>query len=1084
MKKFLFILLCILAGAQAVIAEQAYVVKWKYHVTSGGVEKVYIHLSFHYDNDRNSGTWYTADNEPVYYDLNWANSTGGTQAPWWLDNSCQEIDEVYFESGFENARPTSTERWFSGMDKVKSIGHIERLNTSEVVTMAYMFANSPLLTNIDMSGFNTSKVYSMRGMFAGCTGLKTLDLSAFDTSFVADMSYMFSGLATGFTSLDLSNFSTDRLNDITRMFKDSHFKTIYMGSYWSSQNLNGNNVFDGCTEIVGGQGTAYDASHLDADYARVDAGTFLPGYFTYKGATREAYVVFSNKTFTFYYDGLRSTRSKNYAVYGMNVWQQSDVRESVWENLTKVVFDMSFAGYKPTSTHSWFYNCENLETIEGMQYLDTSETITMHAMFRDCNSLQSLDVSGFNTSNVTDMAYMFFGCSALKSIDVTGFDTKNVTTMQFMFGGLTVTSLNVSNFDTRNVTNMYAMFGGCSKLTNLNLNSFNTAKVENMSEMFWDCTSLTKLSLSYLFSTSNVTEMGWMFRQCKALTNFSFLTYFNTEKVEDMSGMFWECSSVETLDLSTFKTSNVTEMKQMFSECPKLTTVNIASGWNTDKVTESTEMFKGCTSIRGMQGTTYNESYVDKTYARLDEGTSKPGYLSTRTYGLKIGGVEVTDMNRDNIPIESGTAKFNGTSLFLTDATIGGTLTYGSIYCTRDNLTVIVNGTCTLNRPVIFRGSSLYFTSNKDTDVLTVKSYFDFKGLLQFYNKNTVISNSSTYTFMGDGTTSKLEFGPKATLFAMSTGKQVAIQVTDLTFKSPTSFTFGSLGVDDSQVSFDATQQTILMGGQPLQGALLIGQYYPLWFGDMQVSSTMPLYSQALLGQKVYDITEDSETLVLTTSPAFPLSSYDKTTFRSETENLRVELGSDWTVKMEDGSATTPAMRLYGNTTITGTGKLTIESSGLGIRIFGESHDLTIDGIDMEVTAAGNGIYGSSKLENNVYYYYNGVTFKNATATITSTGTGEKGYCLHHLRDLVLTGCRITNGVTFENNMINAPQVIIGLGSSYDLNNDGKVSTADIQVIINEMKKPQASQNMDYDLNGDGKISTADIQVIINEMKK
>ena len=54
----------------------------------------------------------------------------------------------------------------------------------------------------------------------------------------------------------------------------------------------------------------------------------------------------------------------------------------------------------------------------------------------------------------------------------------------------------------------------------------------------------------------------------------------------------------------------------------------------------------------------------------------------------------------------------------------------------------------------------------------------------------------------------------------------------------------------------------------------------------------------------------------------------------------------------------------------------------------------------------------------------------------------------------------------------------------YDLNGDEKVSTADIQVIINEMKKPQASQDMKYDLNNDGKISTADIQVIINEMKK
>ena len=640
--------------------------------------------------------------------------------------------------------------------------------------------------------------------------------------------------------------------------------------------------------------------------------------------------------------------------------------------------------------------------------------------------------------------------------------------------------------NTTEVTNMREMFSDCRKLTNLNLNQFNTSKVTNMSGMFQSCKALKKLSFSYLFSTTNVTDMSYMFFDCSAMTSFD-LSYFNTSKVTDMRYMFYECDAVTTLDLSTFDTGNVTNMVSMFGECENLTTINISSGWSTDNLTgtnSSYAMFANTKQIRGMQGTTYNASYVDKTYARLDEGTSKPGYLSTKKWGLWIGGVEVTDMNYSNIPITSGKAVYNrANTLSLTDATIDGSLEYGSIYCTNDYLTIVVNGTCTLNRSVNFHGADLYFTSNKDTDVLNVKSYFAFKGSLRFYNKNTVINNTSTYTFMGDGTTSKLEFGPKASLFAMSSGKQMVIQVTALTFKSPTGFTFGSLGADDSQVSFDATQQTIVTGGQPLKGAFLVGQYYPLWFGDLQMSSTLPLYSKALFNQDVLSFSEaDDGTLVMKTYPEFPIYAYNNTTFRSEAENLRVELGSDWTVKSED--ANTPAMRLKGNTTITGTGKLTIESSGLGIRIFGESHDLTIDGIDMEVTAAGNGIYGSSKLENNVYYYYNGVTFKNATATITSTGTGEKGYCLHHLRDLVLTGCRITNGVTFENNMINAPQVIIGLGSSYDLNNDGKVSTADIQVIINEMKKPAASQNMSYDLNGDGKISTADIQVIINEMKK
>ncbi|MBQ6188170.1 MAG: hypothetical protein IJK49_09545, partial [Prevotella sp.] len=82
------------------------------------------------------------------------------------------------------------------------------------------------------------------------------------------------------------------------------------------------------------------------------------------------------------------------------------------------------------------------------------------------------------------------------------------------------------------------------------------------------------------------------------------------------------------------------------------------------------------------------------------------------------------------------------------------------------------------------------------------------------------------------------------------------------------------------------------------------------------------------------------------------------------------------------------------------------------------------------------------------------------------------------------TGGKIAGGAVVNANGSLATEVWISNTMTYDLNGDGKVSTADIQVIINEMKKPQASQNMDYDLNNDGKISTADIQVIINEMKK
>ena len=672
-------------------------------------------------------------------------------------------------------------------------------------------------------------------------------------------------------------------------------------------------------------------------------------------------------------------------------------------------------------------------------------------------------------------------------------EARRTTTCKWFSGCTNLTSITGwENLNTSEVTNMREMFSDCSKLTNLNLNKFNTSNVTTMYGMFARCSSLGKLSLSYLFSTANVTDMDSMFLGCSSLTNFGFLTYFNTAKVAEMQYMFKRVSAAETLDLSSFDTKNVIAMKEMFRECSELRTIYISSGWSTDKVTSTnnfTNMFLDCTKIRGMQGTTYNASYVDKTYARLDEGTSKPGYLSTITYNLKVGGVEVTDMNKDNIPITSGTAKFNGSVLFLTDATIAGNASWGSIHCTRDNLTIAVNGSCTLNGTVNFRGSSyIYFTDNSDDDELTVNGMFNFKGSLQFYNRKTVISTSASYMFMGDGTTSKLEFGKNATVIGiMNGGTQIAYNITGLTFKSPTSFTFGSLGADDSQVSFDATQQTIVAGGQPLKGVFFVGQYYPLWFGDSHMSSTIPLYLKSFLSQDAFSISEaDDGTLVMKTYPLFAVITYNNNTFRSEAENLRVELGCDWTAKSED--ANTPAMELKGNTTITGTGKLTVESAHEGINHNVRGANLTFDGLDIEINAVHSGIIGYMNFSsNNNPSFFNTLTFKDCTASITSKGEGNPTYswlCIAQEKDLVLSGCHITNGVTFTNNSIYAPQVIIGLGGSYDLNGDGKVSTADIQVIINEMKKPQASQNMDYDLNNDGKISTADIQVIINEMKK
>ena len=343
----------------------------------------------------------------------------------------------------------------------------------------------------------------------------------------------------------------------------------------------------------------------------------------------EAYACYtsSNTTLTFYYDNQRSSRTGT--TYDLN----TDENDTGWDtdgtnaDVTKVVFDPSFASARPTSTYHWFAEMYDLTSIEGMQYLNTSEVTNMASMFWECGALPAVDVSGFDTRKVTDMSAMFAECYELTALDVTGWNTSHVTDMSWMFSNCSeLTSLDVSHFNTSNVTNMRQLFDGCSGLTSLDLSSFNTAKVTDMNSMFYDCSGLTSLDLSS-FNTSNVTKMYSMFMYCRSLTSLD-LSSFNTAKVTDMNSMFYDCSGLTSLDLSSFNTSNVTSMGYMFYISEALKTIYVSDTWSTAAVTNSYNMFGYCTSLVGGQGTTYDANHTDAAYAHIDDGPSNPGYFT------------------------------------------------------------------------------------------------------------------------------------------------------------------------------------------------------------------------------------------------------------------------------------------------------------------------------------------------------------------------------------------------------------------------------------------------------------------------
>lgn len=280
-----------------------------------------------------------------------------------------------------------------------------------------------------------------------------------------------------------------------------------------------------------------------------------------------------------------------------------------------------------------FDRMSKLQTID-LSGFDTSEAEDMSRMFAASPELKSLDLSGFNTSKVKNMTYMFYDAGKIETLDLSAFDTSNVTTMHGLFNGMralknlnissfntqnvtemqemfqynsSLTSLDLLHFDTRKVTNMKSMFNGMSNVASLDLSSFDTSKVTDMNAMFQSVAKLTSLNVSS-FSTSNVTNMSAMFTGLQELTNLN-VTNFNTSKVTNMGSMFLNMVNLTSLDVTNFDTSKVTNMASMFSNTAKLTNLDVRN-FNTENVTNMMYMFYKMNKIIDLDLSSFNTQNV------------------------------------------------------------------------------------------------------------------------------------------------------------------------------------------------------------------------------------------------------------------------------------------------------------------------------------------------------------------------------------------------------------------------------------------------------------------------------------------
>lgn len=424
--------------------------------------------------------------------------------------------------------------------------------------------------------------------------------------------------------------------------------------------------------------------------------------------TRQMYARLDKETqtLTLYYGSNYKESDYGISFFGSPLWETTAERKKI----KTVVFDESFKDARPKDCGGWFLWFEALTTIEHLDYLNTSEVDDMRSMFSSCTSLETLDLSSFNTEKVTnmvtmfenskhlrslklpkgfigssvtnlkamfrgceslteldlsgsnsenvkDMKEMFSGCRALSKLDLTSFKTGQVTTMENMFCDCsTLETLDVSSFNTENVTTMLGMFNNCSSLRSLNLPGFNTANVTQMSSMFIKCSSLRSLDLSS-FNTRKVTYMQNMFEGCTNLESID-LSSFDTENMRSMTGMFFSCTKLETLDLSSFATPKMVTMESAFENCENLKTIYVTSAFTTDKVNLGSSAFDGCVNLPNFNPAKTGEEmahtgvggYLTAATASWVRWDAPTGTLSFHRGGTKPAGDNILDLGYGNYP--------------------------------------------------------------------------------------------------------------------------------------------------------------------------------------------------------------------------------------------------------------------------------------------------------------------------------------------------------------------------------------------------------------------------------------------------
>lgn len=573
----------------------------------------------------------------------------------YLSNSPIENMESAFESEFitkiENPlfikNVTNLKRAFKDVNASHGI-NLSMLNGDTVMDAESAFENSKFDT-INLSSASFKNIPSTKNMFKNTSASKIfLDQATFDN--VKDASSMFEGAKVYQTSLPNATFS--KTENFSKMFMDTK-------SYNNSSILDLSKI-----DFRQAKDTSFMFKNLKAKNLTLNHSEPMGENITNAESMFE---------FCDYLTSLDLTNidfSKNTSF--KNLFKND-------ESLKTLTFSENLNSTAATDFSSMFENCTSLTAINHIDKLRLDNAINLGRMYFNVRNIYMDDiVSKLIANKVTDTSYMFastytknpvifpatFNTSLVQNmkgmfeshrgplIDLSNFRFDNIEDMSNIFAKPGVSDIkwpthqnapklitlcgafkDNTNFQKVKVPKITApalkdtsyMFSGMNRVTEFDIDDFDTSSVENMSHMFSnnrDYFMPKETVVHFNLDTSSVKDLSYFLYHAR--TWHPVVNTFDTRNVTNMASTFEEVWASPELDLTSWDTSKVTNMTKLFYDSSYIEKIYVSDTFVTTNVTQSDGIFGGYFSnLKGQQGTSVPGH--DISYARIDEGPSKPG---------------------------------------------------------------------------------------------------------------------------------------------------------------------------------------------------------------------------------------------------------------------------------------------------------------------------------------------------------------------------------------------------------------------------------------------------------------------------